>query len=176
MAATDTGRDLKYRFKRKVVDNINNKMREQSTHINAHPIVYSITCCNHFFERVIERDIDKGKLGSIFIKLLEEHYCEILYYFLINKSEIYRTQHNPDERHCIKVSYKGIGVIFLLGIKRYSDAYDNQDYEIITLSIINNENRIKDTVLDFDLNPKSKNYSLQILKGEDNVTKSYITG
>ena len=157
----DEAKQLKYRFMKRVTNPLNKDYSDLISVIKSRPVLYNIICSNHFFERVIERDVDRGKLGSIFNKLFEHHYCSLLHYFHVNKADIELNQHDPAKRHCIHVKYKSLGVVFLLGIsERTCDSYGSIDFEVIPITVINNEDYIKDTVMVFDLNKNRKELKL----------------
>jgi len=90
----------------------------------------------HFFERVIERGIDKGRLGSLFKKLISDKYCELIYLF--HRS---RMVHKMDEEKLfILVTYKDLSVIFMM-----CDGTDGRwlRWELVPLTILKNNDKFE---------------------------------
>lgn len=75
---------------------------------------------NHFFERVLERDVDKGRLGSLFKLLITQKYCEVLYLFHTARKEYKMDEVKP----FLLVTYKDLNVIFMM-----IDNHDHPKYK-----------------------------------------------
>lgn len=97
--------DLSRRLDRFLFD-INEGMR-RSLHgvAGATPLKFSLNMRDtHFAQRVIERDIDKGQIGSVFKILIERYLCELLY--LTHTPP----QHNRDYTRIV-IRYKDVIII-----------------------------------------------------------------
>lgn len=70
----------------------------------------------HFFDRVIERNIDKGVLGSLFVKLLRHHSCQLIYIALTKGLD---SRNFVDKPTTILVTYKTLKVV--LHVLKYHD-------------------------------------------------------
>ena len=84
----------------------------------------------HFFERVIEREIDKGRLGTVFKSLINDNYCELLYLFHKSRMDYDLNMIKP----FILVTYKDLNVIFMM-----IDAHDREKYkrwELVPITIL----------------------------------------
>ena len=83
----------------------------------------------HFFERVIERNIDRGRLGSLFKSLINDRYCELLYLFHTSR-KLYKMN---EDSVFILVTYKDVNIIF-----RMIDATDEKylRWELIPLTVL----------------------------------------
>jgi len=77
------------------------------------PIRFWIEANNtHFMERVIERDVDKGHLGTSLTKLMKTRVCELLYFF-----EVHRKMYDDGIRNSstfyINIKYKTVNMVLM---------------------------------------------------------------
>jgi hypothetical protein len=84
---------------------------------------------NHFFERVLGRSIDKGRLGSLFKLLLDDRYCELLYLYHMAR----KTYKMEEEKIFLLAVYKDVNAIFIMG-----DSNDNyrKHWDLVPLTVL----------------------------------------
>lgn len=88
----------------------------------------------HFFERVIQRNVNRGRLGSLFKKLIDERYCELLYLFHLSR-KFYKMD---EDKQFLLVTYKDVNVIFIM-----IDATDEKylRWELVPLTVLTNNDK-----------------------------------
>lgn len=84
---------------------------QHHTNNNIPLLRYKIPNNSHFFERLFERTPRTDQLGSLFKKLLENHYCEVLYLVLYKLEDIKKYE-NKKFTLSISVKYKDIHIPF----------------------------------------------------------------
>lgn len=138
---TDTPHDLKNRFTKNFAYPLNDKYYDYCTQNGLIPIKYSFKKDPHFFQRILERKIDKKFMGSIFKKLFDEKYCEILYLFHANQVQFENDKNNLT----LQVNYKNVSIIFVM----YDDSKEKfATYKLMPATVL----KVKDFNSTFEIN------------------------
>jgi hypothetical protein len=90
---------------------------------------------NHFCERVLERNVDRGRLGSLFKLLITQKYCELLYLFHTARKHYKMDEEKP----FLLVTYKDINIIFMM-----VDGHDHPKYkrwELVPITVLRDNDK-----------------------------------
>ena len=90
---------------------------------------------NHFIERVLEREVDRGRLGSLFKLLITQKYCELLYLFHTARKEFKMFEEKP----FLLVTYKDLNIVFMM-----VDGHDHPKYkrwELVPITVLKDNDK-----------------------------------